>query len=304
MPIEVTKAISKALTPLVGGASKELSGYLADHIRFLRWKSAVRILERAKEFCGKRKLDPKSVPIKFIVPFLESASLEDVDQDETLSKMWSALFISAATAYQARHAVYVDVLKKLSVSDAEFVASLYEKIKRNDSYWDDEPFDADLANVNDKQDVIHLFEERFAKFAAKLLDDPNSIERFAVADQLSLEKCFEAPSWRVDIVPLRYDLSLYNCGELDAATTAPFRLHRKNLDTIANLAAFNLMERVEIVSWYPIRSPREAFAIRATCSFALLTSLGFDFVISCGNVNPTRKRAAPKAASKARKTRR
>jgi hypothetical protein len=41
------KVLSKALVPFVGGAGKELGALVADQLRYVRWKNAVRILERA-----------------------------------------------------------------------------------------------------------------------------------------------------------------------------------------------------------------------------------------------------------------
>ena len=72
------KALTKAIAPLTGGVVKELSGYLGDQVRFLRWKSAVHILKRARLFCDEEKLAPEKIPIKFLVPFLEGASFEDI----------------------------------------------------------------------------------------------------------------------------------------------------------------------------------------------------------------------------------
>src|SRR5438874_2406769 len=114
----VSKALSTALSPLVGGAAKEVSGYLADNIRYLRWKNAVRILQKAKKFCADKQVKKSDIPIKFIVPFLEAASLEEDTKDATISDMWASLFANAVTSYQSRHAVYVDILKKLSSEDA------------------------------------------------------------------------------------------------------------------------------------------------------------------------------------------
>src|SRR5258707_10557967 len=140
---EATKALSKALTPFVGGVGKELSEYLADQIRFLRWKSAIRIVERAKEFCIGKRISPHTIPIKFIVPFMEAASLENVEGDPTVTDMWASLFAASVTRYQARHAVYVDILKKLSSADARFVKNLSVQMG-TDYLYSDRDFDADL----------------------------------------------------------------------------------------------------------------------------------------------------------------
>jgi hypothetical protein len=111
----IARAIGKAIAPLTGGVSKELSGYLGDKIRFLRWKSAVHILKRATLFCNKEQIAADKIPIKFLVPFLEAASFEDVSSEKSLADMWGSLLASAVTAYQARHVIYIDILKSFQL---------------------------------------------------------------------------------------------------------------------------------------------------------------------------------------------
>jgi hypothetical protein len=271
------KAISKALVPLVGGAAKELSSYFGDEIRFFHWKNAVRILERAQQFCKKKNLHPKSVPIKFIVPFLESASLEEDATSGILSDMWASLFASAVSSYQARHAVYVDVLKKLSSKDARFIRSLNRKMRAGRTYWE-ERFDADLCNVNDKQETAELFDESFQNIGKKFLVE-HTKDRFFGGFEKDLKNC-TGWGWRVDIIPLIYDVSFYNRDGLDSATSGPFS-KKKIGDTASNLVALNLMERFDVVSWVPAKPKGGKKAVRATCSYIMLTSLGFDFIDAC-----------------------
>jgi hypothetical protein len=51
-------------------------------------------------------------PTKFLVPFLEKASLED--RDEELHSRWAALLVSASTHYEARHLTFIDIMTRLS----------------------------------------------------------------------------------------------------------------------------------------------------------------------------------------------
>lgn len=70
-------AVKNSVKKFVGLSAGELSGLIGDQLRFQRWKNAVRILDRAKVFCAKNKIPIKAIPLKFIVPFLDAASLED-----------------------------------------------------------------------------------------------------------------------------------------------------------------------------------------------------------------------------------
>jgi hypothetical protein len=107
------KVLGKALVPVVGGAGKELGALIADQLRFIRWKNAVGILHRAAKFARARKVKPHDVPVKFLVPFLEKASLEESGPDKTILDMWAHLLTSAISSYQSRQILYIDVLSKL-----------------------------------------------------------------------------------------------------------------------------------------------------------------------------------------------
>jgi hypothetical protein len=279
---QVGKAIGKALMPLTGGVGKELSGYLADQIRFLRWKSAVKILDRAKDFCERGNIKPEKVPIKFIIPFLEAASFEDTETDDTLSDMWSALFASAVTSYQARYAAYIDILKKLSSHDAEYIKKFYAKLVREDMYADT-GFDPDLWNVNDKQEFVEEFENTFRTNGEKILQHfravgfPSGIERY----ESLINDCAQLSSWRLDITPMVFDLSFYNKEDKTNSTTGPFRSAHKKIDPTINLITLGLMEKFEVVSWYPQRHRKGREAVRVTASVAILNTRGFEFMKAC-----------------------
>jgi Abortive infection alpha len=279
---KIAKALSTALSPFVGGSAKEISGYLADNIRFLRWKNAVRILERAEEFCARKNLSKKSIPIKFIVPFLEAASLEEETKNNTISDMWAALLANAVTSYQARHAVYVDVLKKLSSSDATYLRSLHKRLVKSDLHTD-EGFDPDLWNVLDKQEIKENFQEAF-QLRGKAILDRYRDEGFLgneEHDTALIRECAEISTGRADFVPLAFDIGYFTEGEWTNGHSSPFEISTGSLECVSTLHTLGIFEKFECVAWYP--RPRETgiWAVRATASFALITSMGFDFLRSC-----------------------
>jgi hypothetical protein len=281
--VSVTSAIVKAIAPLTGGVSRELSAYVGDQIRFMRWKSAVRILNRAKTFCEQEKIKPRDVPIKFIVPFLEAASFEDVESDGTLADMWSALFASAVSSYQARHVVYIDILKKLSSRDAEFITGLRDAIMSEEIYAD-EGFDPDLWNINDKQDQVEHFAVSFAKNGKAIL---NAYRTHGLLGPPTERDPFHrlmtgcvCTLVRSDVFPLAYDLGLYQREGWTNGTSSPFK-DGIDLDSIFNLVSLGLMEKFDVVAWHPKRHVKGIWAARATASFAILTTLGLDFMKAC-----------------------
>jgi Abortive infection alpha len=90
----------------------EARGLRADQIRLQRAEVAYEIAKIAKAAAELEKLELKPPPTKFLVPFLEHASLED--QDKELHSRWASLLLSASTHYEARHLTFIDLLSRLS----------------------------------------------------------------------------------------------------------------------------------------------------------------------------------------------
>ena len=121
----------------------ESRGLKADQIRLQRTEVAYQIAKIAKETAELERLILNPPPSKFLVPFLEHASLEDQDID--LHPRWSALLLSASTNYHARHLTFIDLLSRLSsqelllleevcVSDRSFPETVYpdDHIQQNE----------------------------------------------------------------------------------------------------------------------------------------------------------------------------
>jgi hypothetical protein len=280
MSLLIAKALSKAIAPLTGGVAKELSGYLGDQIRFMRWKSAVHIVKRARLFCDQENLAPERIPIKFLVPFLEGASFEDVESDPAISDMWSSLLGSAVTAYQARYATYIDVLKKLSTKEASYLRSLHTLIMREEIYQDD-GFDPDMWNSNDKQDQMDLFASSFEKEGGQILKMYREGGFLPTEPYNQTMNSLVGQGIRTDMIPLAYDLGFYQSEGWTNGIGGLFAQSEGHVDAIFNLVTLGLMEKFDVAVWYPKRHQVGKWALRGTCSFAILTSLGFDFMKAC-----------------------
>lgn len=68
----------------------------------------------------KKPVNP--IPLKFLVPFLESASLEEPDSD--LVRIWANLLVSSAENYSADNVYYVRIVSQIS----SISARLFEEI--------------------------------------------------------------------------------------------------------------------------------------------------------------------------------
>ena len=114
----LTHQLADLLSPLTEGV-----GLVGDQIRLFRQRAVVAALERAHEIARERGTKLKSIPPKFLVEWMESASLENEEEVE-LRDWWAKLLVSASEDYKSAHIAYVDLLKKLDPEDAKTIRFL------------------------------------------------------------------------------------------------------------------------------------------------------------------------------------
>src|SRR5262249_39802577 len=145
-------------------------------------------------------------------------------------------------------------------------------------------FDPDLWNANDKQNQVEAFVGDFNEHGSEIVriyrtrgfvTTPESFTRL-------VNRCAQY-CVRTDIIPLSFDLTLYHEEGWSNGVASPFKRSEKSVDTIFNLVALGLMEKFDVVAWYPKPHVEgdASWSARATCSFAVLTSLGMDFMRAC-----------------------
>ncbi|NGO50980.1 Abi-alpha family protein [Allomesorhizobium camelthorni] len=111
----ITNAIADLLSPF-----SEAGGVVGDHIRFFRQSSALRAIARAREIAVERGLELRPVPPKFLLQWVEKASLEDESEDN-LTEQWAELLASASANYKSAHVAYADLLGQIDKKDAELL---------------------------------------------------------------------------------------------------------------------------------------------------------------------------------------
>jgi hypothetical protein len=104
------------------GPLAEVGDLFSDKVRFLRFKSAAKTLNRAAEIAKEQGISPKAIPMKFLVPFIEDCSLEE--EDSLFIEQWAALLASASKGFDPLHVAIKDVLKHISSKEAELIAAL------------------------------------------------------------------------------------------------------------------------------------------------------------------------------------
>ena len=101
------------------GAFKPLVGVIEDRAEFWRWEQLLKLSDRAESIMEAKGMSAptRELPLKFAIPLLEKASLED---DEDLRELWARLLVNAgdaSTSIELRNG-YVTVLAELSAFDA------------------------------------------------------------------------------------------------------------------------------------------------------------------------------------------
>jgi hypothetical protein len=134
------------LTDLIRPFS-EKRGLRADQIRLQREDVLIEIARKAMARLAIENAEPKPLPNKFLVPFLEAASLEDL-RDVNLTEMWANLLANASTNSESTNPAFINILKEITSEEAllfEYIFTHYEsKGKENRSHWHFEDADGSL----------------------------------------------------------------------------------------------------------------------------------------------------------------
>ncbi len=120
LPPELVGFVERLFGPVL-----ELADWGADYIRFARWKTGVKVFTRAQEIAKDARIEPKQVPVKFLVPFMEKCSLED--EDSQLVDLWAKLLVSAFDDFGSKHTVFVDILSQIGPSEAKTLRCMWER---------------------------------------------------------------------------------------------------------------------------------------------------------------------------------
>ena len=79
--LEITEEEAKSaigfIDRIVPNFVREYGGLFSDNVKYWRWKNQVKIVLKAQEFLDSSNIEPRKIPLKIIVPLLESASLEE-----------------------------------------------------------------------------------------------------------------------------------------------------------------------------------------------------------------------------------
>jgi len=115
IPAQSTGRLLDALTDIIRPFS-ERRGLKADQIRLQREEVAIEIARRAHHRMEIENQPTNTLPNKFLVPFLEKASLEELDS--VLVDRWADLLASCSADPASAHPMFVKILSEMTGNDA------------------------------------------------------------------------------------------------------------------------------------------------------------------------------------------
>jgi hypothetical protein len=128
IPEDVTRAKAGAWLTLISPLT-EWAGLKGDALRHKRELLRIQqeetlgqIALRARQRLSKQIETLSSIPLKFMVPFLEQASLED--PDSILVDLWANLLVSASEEFSDRHIHFVSIISRMSASQGAVLKKL------------------------------------------------------------------------------------------------------------------------------------------------------------------------------------
>jgi Abortive infection alpha len=165
VPADVSRAKAAAWLSLISPLT-EWAGLKADQLnykrallRLQREETLTRIAQKIRKFSlssEKRDL----IPTKFIVEYLEKASLES--PDDPLVDLWANLLVSAASDYGSHHLHFVNIINQLDAKQAKLFSSLIGTKKRRDlelahdnigMYFTQQDIQSTIVSTFDKKDI-------------------------------------------------------------------------------------------------------------------------------------------------------
>jgi hypothetical protein len=128
IPEDVTRAKAGAWLDLISPLT-EWAGLRGDKLRhkrevlrLQREDTLAEIAHRARRRLPRDLTTISPVPLKFIVPFLEQASLED--PESVLVDLWANLLVSASKEFGTHHIHFVSIISRISPSQGQILKEI------------------------------------------------------------------------------------------------------------------------------------------------------------------------------------
>ena len=222
------------------------------------------IASRARAAFDREGLRGNPVPYKFLVPFLEKASLEDWADD--LREAWVNLLLRAATKYDTKLNVYVDILSKIGAREALFLQRVYNSRRSTGGFaWPEGPFKGNAAAI--EHSISQL-----------VYDNPEPAPGSALYQ-------IEQKMWNDYIKRVKLDYGIILHATI--LTSQGTRFFYNTEDIAEGAGVFiDILEREQLLkrTYFKFGAQFQVAAAKmasGSVGFAELTYMGFDFVRVC-----------------------
>ena len=117
------------LGKLIGPAIDETGLLIKDQVTLFRFKNQVNILNKAKKYCHKKKIDTRAISMKVLCPLLDNAGLEEND---FLQEKWAFLLGNMVDSTQnIQNHVFPFILGQISSEEFKIAEQTLENLYKN-----------------------------------------------------------------------------------------------------------------------------------------------------------------------------
>jgi len=176
--------LDKLIIPTV----EETGLLFKDKVTMWRFQNQVKMLNKAKEYCEKNRIDPKKITLKVICPLLDYAAIEE---DEVLQDKWALLLSNMVDSDQnIENHVFPYILSQISTNEFlvlettlilkeerikklnfelnEFRQTKPEKEKQLHKAIEDK--DKEIKEIKEKKDITGTFNRKSGKLKVNFVD--------------------------------------------------------------------------------------------------------------------------------------
>ena len=244
----------------------ERRGLKADLIRLQREEVLIEIAKKAYRRLAIEKAEPSPIPTKFLVPFLEKASLED--GDSFLLDRWADLLVSSSMAPASAHPRFVQILSELGAAEAKLLRDIALHKAENTN---------NLKLQLEGDAWVYLPDNTIRIFSSlvKLVNhEPEGMYKELMCKILCLTS---GPGISITDIRMivKQDTSSFLSFDMSGAQTYP-----ANIQQEGNKLLIDVLCSLHLINHYYVEVPRDGFE-RIEISYVLLTPLGLEFLRKC-----------------------
>lgn len=260
----------------------EARGLKADQIRLQREDVLFEIAKKARERLAIENGEHHPLPNKFLIPFMEKASLENIGSE--LIDRWADLLAGGSSEPNKAHPRFVQILSELTSNEVNVLRqlALHAHNKNNNGYSEfyDNPLNFEPKILKDQ---INKWLEEFPTDVEHHLNQDHYLRELIVSLLEYLLKVFCSPSVSlscgyIENVSPDYDDINERYPPFDDAC---FEAISANAKAVNILESFDLLKQEQVIVKLPTLGNKYLDNIHLELDYIRLTFLGTEFIEAC-----------------------